>query len=69
MADTRLTFGFHVLLERLWEWLTRIPKVTPLLQISHFAICCTSLRLTFGLRFLICKQLFHISRIMRKMQA
>jgi hypothetical protein len=35
--------GFTILLERLWEWETLMPKVTPLLQISHFAICCTSL--------------------------
>ena len=34
----RRTFGFQVLLERLWEWETLIPKVTPLPQISHFAI-------------------------------
>jgi hypothetical protein len=27
---------------RLWEWLTFMPKVTPLSQNSHFAICCTS---------------------------
>ena len=32
MALTRLTLGFQVLLERLWEWETLIPKVTPLPQ-------------------------------------
>ena len=32
MALTRFTLGFHVLLERLWEWETLIPKVTPLPQ-------------------------------------
>ena len=41
-ALTRLTLGFHILLERLWEWDTLIPNVTPLPQISHFAIGCTS---------------------------
>ena len=35
---TGLTLAFHVLLDLLWEWLTLIPKVTPLPQISHFAI-------------------------------
>ena len=42
MALTRFTLGFQVLLERLWEWETLIPKVTPLSQKSHFAISCTS---------------------------
>ena len=43
-AFTRFTLGFHVLLERLWEWDTLIPNVTPLPQNSHFAIFyCTSL--------------------------
>jgi hypothetical protein len=37
-ALTRLTLGFQVRLERLWEWETLIPKVTPLPQKSHFAI-------------------------------
>ena len=41
-ALTRLTLGFQVRLERLWEWETLIPKVTPLPQKSHFAIRCTS---------------------------
>ena len=41
-ALTRLTLGFQVRLERLWEWETLIPKVTPLPQKSHFAIHCTS---------------------------
>ena len=35
---TGLTFAFQVLLDLLWEWLTLIPKATPLPQISHFAI-------------------------------
>ena len=44
IAFTRFTLGFHVLLERLWEWDTLIPNVTPLPQNSHFAIFyCTSL--------------------------
>ena len=38
MAATRLTLGFHMRLLRLWEWLTFIPKETPLLQYEHFAI-------------------------------
>ena len=41
-ALTRLTLGFHARLERLWEWETLIPKVTPLPQKSHLAIRCTS---------------------------
>ena len=41
-ALTRLTLGFHARLERLWEWETLIPKVTPLPQKSHLAIYCTS---------------------------
>ena len=32
MALTRFTLGFQVLLERLWEWETLIPKVTPFPQ-------------------------------------
>ena len=35
---TGLMLAFHVLLALLWEWLTLIPKETPLPQISHFAI-------------------------------
>jgi hypothetical protein len=38
IAFTRLMFGFQVLLERLCEWETLIPKETSLPQISHFAI-------------------------------
>ena len=41
-ALTRLTLGFQVRLERLWEWETLMPKVTPLPQKSHLAILCTS---------------------------
>ena len=41
-ALTRFTLGFQVRLERLWEWETLIPKVTPLPQKSHLAIRCTS---------------------------
>ena len=41
-ALTRLTLGLTARLERLWEWETLIPKVTPLPQKSHFATCCTS---------------------------
>ena len=39
MALTRFTFGFQVRLERLWEWLTLMPKAISLPQNSHFAIC------------------------------
>ena len=42
IALTRFTLGFHILLERLWEWETLMPKVTPLPQISHLAISCSS---------------------------
>ena len=45
IAFTRFTLGFQALLERLWEWETLMPNVTPLPQISHFANCCTSNRL------------------------
>ena len=38
IALTCFTLGFHVRLERRWEWETLIPKVTPLPQKSHFAI-------------------------------
>lgn len=37
-ALTLLTLAFHVLFDLLCEWLTFIPKVTPLPQISHFAM-------------------------------
>ena len=46
IAFTRFTFGFHVLFERLWEWETLIPKVTPLPQNSHFAILLHLLKQT-----------------------
>ena len=36
-ALTLRILGFQVLFERLCEWLTLIPKETPLPQISHFA--------------------------------
>ena len=42
MALTLFTLGFQVLLERLWEWLTLIPKVTLLSQNSHLAKLYTS---------------------------
>ena len=38
-AFTRLIFGFQVLLVRLWEWETLMPKDTSFPQISHLAIC------------------------------
>ena len=37
-AFTRLTLGFQVLFDLLWEWETLMPKTTPLPQISHLAI-------------------------------
>jgi hypothetical protein len=44
MAFTRFTLGFHVRFDLLCEWLTFMPKETPLSQKSHFAIIlCTSL--------------------------
>ena len=39
---TLLTFEFQIALDLLWEWLTLLPKWTPLPQISHFAIVSTS---------------------------
>jgi hypothetical protein len=38
IALTRLIFGFQARLERLWEWETLMPNVTPFPQIAHFAI-------------------------------
>jgi len=38
IALTRFTLGFQVLLERLCEWETLMPKETSLPQKSHFAI-------------------------------
>jgi len=32
IAATRLIFGFHMRLLRLWEWLTFMPKETPFPQ-------------------------------------
>jgi len=43
IAATRFTFGFHMRLLRLCEWLTLIPKDTPLLQYEHFAISFSSM--------------------------
>ena len=47
-ALTRFTLGFQGRLERLWEWETLMPKVTPLSQNSHLAIRCTSLLLNIN---------------------
>jgi len=47
-ALTRRMLGFHVLLERRWEWLTFMPKETPFPQISHFAISISFLSDTFS---------------------
>jgi hypothetical protein len=57
MALTRLTLGFHVRLERLWEWLTLIPNATSLPQNSHFAIIEAP-----PVSFVSGKQLFYNSR-------
>jgi hypothetical protein len=38
IAFTRFTLGFQVLLERLCEWDTLMPKETSLPQKSHFAM-------------------------------
>jgi hypothetical protein len=38
MALTRFTLGFQVRLERLWEWLTLMPKAISLSQNWHFAM-------------------------------
>jgi len=37
-AFTRFTLGFHIRFDRRWEWLTLMPKETPLSQYAHFAI-------------------------------
>ena len=51
IAFTRFTFGFQVLFERLCEWETLIPKVTPFPQMSHLAMClhllCANRKSTF----------------------
>ena len=50
-ALTRWTLGFQVRLDRLCEWDTLIPNVTPLPQMSHFAILCTSFCVIAGRNF------------------
>ena len=66
-ALTRLTLGFHARLERLWEWETLIPKVTPLPQKSHLAI---SLHLLSGITSMRPSQaLDYDNRLCSKMQA
>ncbi len=42
IALTRFTLGFHILLDRLWEWETLMPKVTPLPQISHLPLATSN---------------------------
>jgi len=49
MTLTLFTLGFHILLERLWEWDTLMPKDTPLSQISHFANLPHLLPRAFGI--------------------
>lgn len=67
-ALTRFTLGFHSRLERLWEWETLIPKVTPLPQKSHFAIHCTSHPNDYFISAPI-RALVYDSRLFPKMQA
>ena len=67
-ALTRFTLGFHSRLERLWEWETLIPKVTPLPQKSHFAIHCTSHPNDYFIGAPI-RALVYDSRLFPKMQA
>ena len=67
-ALTRFTLGFHARLERLWEWETLMPKVTPLPQKSHLAILCTS----YHMRILnyphLLRTLKYNTKLRRKMQ-
>ena len=68
-ALTRLTLGFHARLERLWEWETLIPKVTPLSQKSHLAI---SLHLPSGWflnKLRLSQALRYDNKLSAKMQA
>ena len=62
-ALTLTTLGFQVLLERLWEWETLIPNVTPLPHTSHFAMRNTSF--TTGS---LSKRIRYLNRIFLKMQ-
>ena len=68
-ALTRFTLGFQVRLDRLWEWETLIPKVTPLPQKSHLAIHCTSYPHAFLSVALFTQSLKYCNRLCRKMQA
>ena len=67
-ALTRLTLGFQARLERLWEWETLIPKVTPLPQKSHFAIHCTSHPNDYSANFALSQALRYNSKHSSKMQ-
>jgi hypothetical protein len=71
MALTRFTFGFQVRLVRLWEWLTLMPKVTPLSQNWHFAIFEAPPCLRFALirRHAPTEQLLYNSREPGQLQA
>ena len=68
-AFTRLTLGFHSRLERLWEWETLIPKVTPVPQKSHFAIHCTSHPNDYSANVALSQALRYDTRLSSKMQA
>ena len=66
-ALTRLTLGFQVRLERLWEWETLMPKVTPLPQKSHLAIHCTS-NLHDDIKYCLLQALKYDIKVSRKKQ-
>ena len=68
-ALTRLTLGFHARLERLWEWETLIPKVTPLPQKSHLAISCTSHPDVYSTNYAYSQALRYDNKLSPKMQA
>ena len=65
-ALTRFTLGFQARLERLWEWETLIPKVTPLPQKSHFAIHCTSHLNDHSMNYASCRRFDIIPNIFKK---
>jgi len=67
IAATLFTFGFHIRLLRLCEWLTRIPKETPLLQYEHFAILIF-LQIDFCLMIRFTDNAIYDNRRHKKMQ-
>ena len=64
IALTVRMLGFHILLERLWEWLTLIPKCAPFWQISHLAMLAPPYLFWNGLckKLLFEHSIIHFSR-------